>query len=351
VHPNAPVQSRNHNLDIARGLAAFVIAFGHFSWIPTQLELLKLWGLGGSEYSPIKNAIWDAIVSLTAPAQAWVMTFFLLSGYVVESSLRKLPLGRFLARRAIRIYIPATVAYLAWLGFETLIGGNQPADPTSVLLDLLLVGGGLPSMSGNFFLPVIWTLGFELRYYIFAAVLNKFGLGPKHRLVASLLVCLSMSGLNYFGLAAIPHEYITASFGLALIAFGAWMSTSKEPDWNLRPLLLFAICGLLFSKTGQVNYFFDEQSRPLWIALAVFLCALYLPSGSGRIYAAFEYLGQISYSLYLSHFVFGVGAYLLLYPICGTILGILISFATMLLGSIGFYYAVEKPSVALTRKI
>ena len=145
-------------LDALRGFAALCVVFDHGSTLllrPARDFLYQWLNLG----------------------QYGVFVFFLVSGYIVPASLeRKGSLGAFWASRAFRLYpmYAAAIALAAaayWTGHGTLRGAeNHPGTSAAswlLMLPNLLAGPNVPN--------VVWTLSYEMVFYLLLAALFAWG--------------------------------------------------------------------------------------------------------------------------------------------------------------------------------
>jgi peptidoglycan/LPS O-acetylase OafA/YrhL len=102
-----------------------------------------------------------------------VAVFFLLSGFLLfrpmsDAMLRRerpSPVGRFLLRRALRIYPGYWVALVGWAALATAEARNV----TSPLKSFFLLSTDLRGLG------VAWTLAIEVRFYVFLAVVAAVG--------------------------------------------------------------------------------------------------------------------------------------------------------------------------------
>lgn len=175
ARPSGGTAGRLAWLDALRGVAALIVALHHASesYIPGWQAAVPVW---------------------LDPGKYGVLVFFLVSGYVIPASLeRRGSLRGFWIGRLFRIYPLLLVACLVGLlpyllGDTELRPGLEVHDPTvatlahlTMLQDLL----GVPNM-----LNVLWTLSYEMAFYLLVAGLFVAGV---HRRSASVALSLAVA--------------------------------------------------------------------------------------------------------------------------------------------------------------
>ena len=184
----AGAASRLAWLDALRGFAALCVVFDHGSTLllrPARDFLYQWLNLG----------------------QYGVFVFFLVSGYIVPASLeRKGSIAAFWTSRAFRLYpmyaaaiVLAAAAY--WTGHGTIRGAeHQPGTSAAswlLMLPNLLAGPNVPN--------VVWTLSYEMVFYLLLAGLFAWGV---HRhsggyALACAAVAVALGGV--LPMAALTH--------------------------------------------------------------------------------------------------------------------------------------------------
>ena len=240
-------------------------------------------------------AIWDNAADLS------VQIFFAMSGWLIGGILlRSKPdaMPRFYFNRAARIWIPYFIAILLlvsasllkdritskWLEFvfyDTTFVYNifGPAQ-------LAMYSSAMPlSGTGNHF----WSICAEEQFYLLAplllVVLPKLGRMISFWVIISIMVMASPLSVNF---AAI-------SFGVL-----AAVSRSKLGDWQnhrLAKLLLASSAGLIFLLIffSQINY---RLGAPRFS-----VCLVMLLAQAGAYSALAEFVGGISFPMYLNHWI------------------------------------------------
>ncbi len=341
-----------NNLEGLRGIAALVVAAGHMLWIPTQPLLMKTYGNPNVDYPPAQNAFWLNIINFTAPSEAWVMIFFLISGFVVERSLQENTAKEFIIRRVIRIYIPSTAAYLIFLFCLSFRGAlNEDIELWRFILDITLINGGLPwGIGGPWILGVLWTLWFEIRYYLSVATLKYFRLTFQHRFLTLCILSIAMSALDTFGLLAMPPQIQTAAYANVFIGFGSLVYRFHVRQSQLTLLFAFVVATLFASIFGEVEFFFTRNLTPFWMSISIFIVSVNAPEAKGRLSKLLGILGKYSYSLYLTHSIFGVIVYVQLLEYYSPVPSLIFSLFALIIGVKIFYELFESHSLKIINR-
>ena len=284
---------RLFELDALRGLAAFTVVCHH-------LRLAIPAGAAHAWY----------LVLITSGHQA-VCLFFVLSGYVLSMPYwrgKQQPYGGYLLRRFFRIYVPFFAGLLlAWAGAWKFYGSQLPLTgwfhatwQTPLTWSLFLrqiFMSPTPDINTAF-----WSLRVEAQFSIllpiFCFVVSRFPW-----LLTVLVGVVSYTASLHFqnldlqhGLAAIPMFL----FGMLLSRHQAWIETS----WNKLPIVAMwamPFAGLLlylhFLPARNYADFLTGMGSALFIVSSLHLA----PLSKILRHSIPEYLGRISYSLYLVH--------------------------------------------------
>ncbi|GAA2208818.1 hypothetical protein GCM10009850_042760 [Nonomuraea monospora] len=276
-----------------------------------------------------------------------VLVFFLVSGYIIPTSLeRHGDLRAFWIGRAFRLYplylaVIAVVLALAWwipVRPEVPRDLSSAAAHATMLLDVVGVAGVLNTM---------WTLSYEMIFYLLAAALfaggvrDRWGLLPALLAVAGGVAGLALTGPPLAGgwLAWVSCGVFAAGMGcvisgrgrtvaacaLGVMALGLVLLSSRVPWFGV------AIVAVMFAGTAIRRWESGDgplwpvavtavvvAATPLWArnagwwwvrpdvwGLTILLTALTFAAAMAwrtrRLPAFLAWLGAISYSLYLVH--------------------------------------------------
>jgi len=317
-----------------RGIAALWVVLFHASdgnHIPTLKAALPNW---------VNVGVFDA-------GHYGVAIFFALSGFVIAHSLSGARItagyyGRFLLRRSIRLdpaywvsmILVVALAYVsARVKHESFSAPSLPqiAAHMAYLQSIL----GFPQIN-----TVYWTLTYEVQFYAFFALLLM--VGGRWRYQAMLVLAL----LSAFGVFDTIHPGIFLNlWGAFFIGVIARYSLDR-PRWAAA-LLVLAIALIGQSTFGAFSAF---TAIFLWIAAR---------SGwgeKGMNWKWIQFLGAISYSLYLIHNPVSGATGFIVHRVMGD--GIVADIAaifsicvTSIIAAWMLWFLIERPSHILSRKI
>jgi peptidoglycan/LPS O-acetylase OafA/YrhL len=294
--------------------------------------------------------------------------FFVISGFLItsiivrEHSERRFTFGKFYLRRARRILpaLLATIAITLALGaflfspqrFESLAGSAAAAALSVSNVHFWMLAGYFDSSAIEKPLLHTWSLGVEEQFYlIWPAFILLFARSRAALIAAIALVLVSSLAASFLlnGSLGASGTFYLMPFRMFELAAGAaciWLRPLQPSRW-----LALALTALGFALAFCAFAFFNGHTPP-WLAGAVasaasvlLLCFADRASMLARILdnPASTYVGRISYSLYLVHWpVVVFAAYLKFAPL--SVLDLLGCAALMLLGALGLYYFVERPS-------
>jgi peptidoglycan/LPS O-acetylase OafA/YrhL len=278
-----------------------------------------------------------------------VVTFFVVSGYVITLSLEHQAPRTFLIRRFFRLFPLYWLVLLAFLVAGALVPETSTVPLTAVILgtNILMVQGITPIAT---IIPVAWTLGIELVFYAQAFVASVV-----RRVVQS--VWLGFAWLGLYALVQVAGRIVdrdlpaspfmllfTASLGHALylrdqyatrhwvglLAAGAvvvplfaFIRGSVDPNW---PPLVYSVSFLVGLLLFGAFYVFGRQ----------------------MVSPTLVWLGGISYGLYLIHpLVYRLINTANLNPVLCIVATVLVTIVV----AWGVHRYVELPFVALGRRL
>lgn len=264
------------SLSFLRALAVLMVCFCHF----------------GQPFSQDGNVLAGMFDIFHEYGKYGVQVFFVISGFVIPLSLDKgryelKHYGKFLLKRLIRLHPPYLIALaitLVILVSSTVVKHIAfPETPWSIFLSLFY----LHHPDSN---PVFWTLKVEAEYYLFIGLffllLQKY---PKATLAASIplfMVISQTAVVEYIDLFS--HLLY---FMIGVIGYVMYMKGGK--NW-LEMGYITAI--------AVFTYLFYGAAPTIAAVATILVIMLY----TGKVHKAFDFLGEISYSVYLLHFPVGV---------------------------------------------
>jgi peptidoglycan/LPS O-acetylase OafA/YrhL len=286
------------SLDAVRGIASFIVVLCHIHG-----------GLSDQLREQLGASIWARAVTLFTNGDAAVIIFFMLSGYVLALPFfrhAQPPYLQFAWKRFCRIYIPFAAAIILAIFLHPF---DAPT-PKEIAGHFLMVGTG-----HNVKLDVaMWSLVYEMRI----------------SLIFPLLILLCRNTRTAFVSAVIMLVVSTR----ILVAKGDMSPFTVEPFWvtliwtvRVMPYFIFGI--LLSKHAASIKERMDGLPWKAWlllVPLAIFLIphggylsirrdtiydiaaallillALDAPAVTRALnHRALQWLGRISYSLYLVH--------------------------------------------------
>ncbi len=301
-----------------------------------------------------------------------VPVFFVLSGFVITLNVgRKQVTGNFFWRFALRRSIRLDPPY--WASIATAIG--LAAIASRLFPDLHKTLPSLPQIASHLFylqnllgygdiVPIYWTLCFEVQFYLFLLFLLA-GKQQTQRLITRthaikpilLTVALAISALSVTEFLQLTHfvhpglfvrYWFCFSLGMFCVwALAGWISSY----WYFAQVALVAVLCLL----GGV--------RAMAVAALLTSLLLYVAGSANRMrtwlgMAWLQYLGRISYSLYLFHGIVGWSSVSLAKRVIGSPLTVPTSLlvfafgmAVSILTAHIVYVLIERPSIGWSRSI
>lgn len=346
---------RYAHIDAARAIAALLVIWQHCAEMFVVL-------------APSVRHGWMAEVANAADfGRLGVVLFFAISGYVIPWSLREGEAGAgrtFVIRRVFRLFPAYWLSIpLAVIGVWNVVGQAFPL--RDLLLNFTMIAEVLGARPA---LGLYWTLAYELGFYVLCLGLWRGGL--LHRPWTMLILALGAIGLAGALLVASVglRKSELGAIAVSCLNYGAMFAGACWRRWQdggyPRPsqrvagalclggwlIALPLGCAAVWLFSGRHNDFFVRVPASYGGALLAFLLLTTVWKISWRPLA---WVGLVSYSLYLFHPV-------VLYPVVQVLRGaahVDVALLTALTAglSIGLaaivYYAVERPGVALGRKL
>jgi len=219
-----------------------------------------------------------------------VELFFVISGYVIMSSLGRHSLHEFILRRLVRIY--PVFAFLTLLFFASNRFGHFYPDKLtfgSLLINLsfLDIYFGTPALSPN-----AWSLTFEANFYAIAG-LACFLLLRGRTIALAFVVLVALSFLIAFPIASY--------FAAGCLLYAARGIQPRSLPLSVQFAALAAWCVLAATIDHQSSSILNAV---LLFASTVFFFVVTIPNGLFARLATLKwvfFVGTISYSFYLVH--------------------------------------------------
>lgn len=289
--------ARYPHVDALRGIAALLVV-----WLHVTQNFLRL----SPHRPPAGQWLADVAQSLDV-GRVGVVLFFLVSGYVIPSSIRfgaASPLRAFAIRRFFRIY-PAYWLSVPFCAFATWWLWGMPFGATELLVNLTLLQDlfGVPSASG-----VYWTLLVELAFYVLCVALALTHSLFDTRRIAFLAVAFAVvHGLAAYALwwnVPLNRPLAFLPWHLSIMLCGTLfrhrrddLPMTQATRWLFG--LLVAYCAVIFPLAaiwalGPFNNYVVSSA----LGLLLFVLGTSVARVTSRVMV---WLGTISYSIYLFH--------------------------------------------------
>lgn len=336
---------RFRELDGLRGIAALVVLVGHFT---------------GTYNSLYRN---DPLPFFDFPYGAFgVQLFFLISGFVILMSARRAATpGSFAVSRAARIYpaywislILALLVMRLWRSSELQLGLWESILNFTMFQRWLLVPNAV---------DVSWTLAVELQFYLLIFGLLVFTRCRISDRVISIVVCcwlvvaIAVSvWAGPFSRGVAPDQVVTpvkVVLNLTLAEYGplfcaGMVSFLARSRGRISPLLLITSAGAVLVSVLLHSW----QYGAIVGGICVFFILISLRRSTRWLTVApLQWLGKISYSLYIIHTVIGYVVIKALLPYVGRDWGMLVATGASLVAAWLLYELGEKRASALMKRV
>ena len=326
--------NRIEKIDFLRGIAALSVALMHLS--SSTLPEVKL------------NYLHEFLYY----GKYGVQVFFVISGFIIPFSLYKnqYHLQHYFKnvwKRFLRINPPAYINLLflfllqgiAFLIAGQFIEGIIDMNTTSVIGNLTFT---VDFLNTSWFFPPYWTLEAEWQFYIIIGLL--FPLLMKLKDWANCILLIGISLLSLFKDFALLFTY-SSFFAVGILLFLHKEKRIRTLFFCMTSLTLFSLC---WYTRGTVEA----------IVFAIAFGVIYAPYSF--YHTITDYLGKISYSLYITHFLVLIYMDLLFKRIglihlheyeWGKFILLAINLFVALIFAHYFYKYIEKPFLKYSRKI
>ena len=342
-----------HQIDALRGIAAALVVLFHMTPFFNYLDPDAGKLLGGGAY-------------------LGVSVFFIISGFVMGvATMNDQSVKNFLLSRVFRVYLPTIVAAVLYCLIV-----HKSAEPLD-LLSLIPNGGPAPYYGfGVYF--ITWTLTYEIVFYLIyaASMLISWEHRSETAIAVILFNCVVLQLIATKGFTfdpgAVPEISIFNSpkansllsmlsnpinllfcLGIAWFRFRGTIEASvrRIPTWRLFAYMAaaLAVVAMGYMTVSGHGIFQVGAFSFLLFSATMFLHFRSGNSAPGPVYGFAVYLGKISFSLYLCHYLaielrpyyFPAGIDLVYHPF-------IVLFSVALI-SIVFYQLVDLPSSKLGR--
>lgn len=265
-------------INTLRAIAALMVCVFHFSWHRDKTGLLY------DESNPIQYFGWQGHIG--------VYVFFVISGFVIPLSMwygryHIINFFRFVAKRLLRLHPPflATLAIMAVMAICFAIKDNESLilDWSRIIHNFFLTA---KFFDEDWYQDVYWTLAIEFQYYLLIGLLYPLFILNRTWISVLLFIPFILSAHLFdhdTGKHVIFYHAPVFAMGIALFLYHV------KKISGLVLVLLIAVC--------MVDMRF-EISPEVAVACTLTAYAIAVMTWHGRIV---DFLGKISYSLYLIH--------------------------------------------------
>ncbi len=293
MSPNSRLQGRVHSLDLVRGVCAMGVATYHFlSWrLDFVIESLGAFGV-------------YTFFVLSA------LTMMLVYGRKFSSQIGLGAIQTFYLNRVARL-VPLLALVSVGSAVAQIALFDAPAGPAAVKAFMTgtgLFGLHLPGLLSN--TPGAWSLGIEAVFYLLFPVLAISAMNARLRTlaIATVLLVLSQQALIAFiadvAVGDFWHYYVTPLVFAPFFAAGLVLYR-----WDVRPRAAYLAVSLAalaavftFSLFVRENLYTNRGAYLVLLGLCIAAVGFaYRSVFPPRLEGVATWVGDISYSLYLTH--------------------------------------------------
>jgi peptidoglycan/LPS O-acetylase OafA/YrhL len=278
-----------------------------------------------------------------------VCLFFLISGFVITHSTRRESLRVFALRRAFRILPPLAVAIAVVWVLDLHAGIHRPWGDYVQGLSLM----GYFTVPQIIALGVAWTLVIEVIFcMLMAAALPLFKLAhpaPGTAVVSAVTVSVTLLA-RHFGDAFFLFAASVAYLPVLLIGSALYLrKTACVSNFTVAALILVN-CGSFMLGLRSIHTAFLPLNNSYLPSLAYAAGIFVVCVGMGAP-KMLRWVGDISYSLYLLHGTLGFFAVQQALSLGMGPASPRVATALCLCASCAMYHAVERPAIALGKRV
>jgi peptidoglycan/LPS O-acetylase OafA/YrhL len=304
-------------VDHIRAFASLLVVFHHSFWL-----LHRRWdppGLTNETWITTSNPLW----SLAIETHIVVTMFFVLSGFMFSlvGAGREIRYAPFMRNRMLRV----APVYLAVLFFGMAIFPER-VTWVGFVASATIMGNSLAALNLWPVSTTFWTVAVELQFYLIFPFLNTFlnreGAKPLLYLLAFAIVmrlagfsvATSVRDMTYWHLPGRIDAFILGML-LARVHLRRQAAGNEGSPWLMIPGLL-ALFSCTFALNRLGGWPAQEWWKTLWPTVEAAACVMFvygylafsrvLPRGVARVLG---FLGELSFSTYLVHFMVMQGIY------------------------------------------